>query len=260
MALAGKVAAVTGAAMGIGKAMAELLLQHGAKVALLDVNETAGKNLKEVLSEQFGPESVLFVACDVGSEEQFRDALQKTADIFGGLDILCNNAGILNETLPEETVSVNLVAVIRGTYLATELMRKLNGDRGGVIVNTASVAGLLPLTCCPVYTATKHGVIGFTRSVAAAFAALGYGVRVNALCPTFVQTDLFSTTTSHLGQFSELREVKEQLVATLGVLSVSETVAPILDLVTDETKNGEAFVVSPKEKKYVTFPTAMDYL
>ncbi|XP_068187701.1 15-hydroxyprostaglandin dehydrogenase [NAD(+)]-like [Antennarius striatus] len=260
MALTGKVAAVTGAAMGIGRAMTELLLQHGAKVALLDVNETAAKSLMEVLAKQFGPERVLFVRCDVESEEQFRDSLQKTVDTFGGIDIMCNNAGILNEALLEKTVSINLVAVIRGTYLATELMRKLNGDRGGVIINTASITGIFPLMSIPIYTSTKHGVIGFTRSTAAAFAALGYGIRVNALCPTFVQTELFSDIPSRLGQFSKLDEHNQQLLAQLGLLSVSETVEPILELITDITKNGEAICVSPKGKKYATFPTLMELL
>ncbi|XP_078122053.1 15-hydroxyprostaglandin dehydrogenase [NAD(+)] [Sander vitreus] len=254
MELNGKIAVVTGAALGIGKAITEILLKNGAKVALLDVNETAGKSLKEALDKQYGQERTLFLNCNVESEEQLKAAFQKTADNFGGIDILCNNAGILNETTWEKTVSINLVGVIRGTYLALEHMSKLSGGRGGVIVNTASMAGLGPLLSCPVYTATKHGVIGFTRAMAAASTASGYGVRFNALCPGFVQTDLFTTISSRLGQFSHLAEATQKLVEKFGLLTVSEVAESLLELVTDETKNGEAFLMFPQGKKYVTFP------
>lgn len=141
MALNGKIAVVTGAAMGIGRAITEILLKHGAKVALLDVDETAGKDLTETLEKQHGRERTLFLKCDVESQEQIKAAFQKTTDTFGGIDIVCNNAGILNENRWEKTVSINLVGAISGTYLALEHMSKLSGGRGGVIVNTASMAG-----------------------------------------------------------------------------------------------------------------------
>ncbi|KAM6911679.1 15-hydroxyprostaglandin dehydrogenase [NAD(+)] [Lycodopsis pacificus] len=255
MALEGKCAVVTGAALGIGRAITEILLKNGAKVALLDVNEAAGKSLVEVLEKQYGQERTLFLNCDVESEEQIKAAFQKTADTFGGIDILCNNAGILNEKLWEKAVSINLVGVIRGTYLALEHMSKLSGGRGGVIVNTASLAGLGPLPSCPVYTATKHGVVGFTRAMAAASTASGYGIRFNILCPGFVQTDLFTAIKTNLGQFSHLADATQQLIEQFGVVNISDVAESVLEMVTDETKNGEACFVSPKEKKYVNFPS-----
>ncbi|XP_049448315.1 15-hydroxyprostaglandin dehydrogenase [NAD(+)] [Epinephelus fuscoguttatus] len=258
MALTGKVAVVTGAAMGIGKAMTEILMKSGAKVALLDVNETAGKTLKEALDKEYGKEKSLFLVCNVESEEQMKAAFQKTVETFGGMDILCNNAGILNETLWEKIVSINLVGVIRGTYLALEHMNKLKGGRGGVIVNTASMAGLGPLPSCPVYTSTKHGVVGFTRAMAIASEASGYGVRINALCPGFVKTELFVNIPQRLGQFAHLAEATQQLVDNLGTMKVSEVAEPFLEMVTDETKNGEALLVFTKGKKYVTFPSHIE--
>ncbi|XP_023268858.1 15-hydroxyprostaglandin dehydrogenase [NAD(+)]-like [Seriola lalandi dorsalis] len=255
MDLNGKIAVVTGAAMGIGKAITEILLQNGAKVALLDVNETAAESLMEALNKQYGQERTLFLKCNVESEEQIKAAFQKTTETFGGMDILCNNAGIMNESAWEQAVSINLMGVIRGTYQALEYMSKLNGGRGGVIINTASMAGISPLLSCPVYTATKNGVVGFTRAMAAASTASGYGIRVNALCPSFVQTELLSTITSKMGRFSHLVDKTEQLVEKLGMLSVSEVAECFLELVTDETKNGEALLVIPKVKKYATFPS-----
>ncbi|XP_034539716.1 15-hydroxyprostaglandin dehydrogenase [NAD(+)] [Notolabrus celidotus] len=253
MALDGKVAVVTGGAMGIGRAFTEILVQNGAKVAILDVNETAGKSLHEALTKQHGQGKTLFLTCDITSEEQTKAAFQTAAETFGGMDILCNNAGILNETTWEKSVSINLMGVIRGTYLALEHMNKLNGGRGGVIVNTASMAGLGPLPSCPVYTATKHGVIGFTRAMAAASTASGYGVRLNAVCPSFVQTELFSNILDRLGNLSHLADATKEMAEKFGMLSVSQVADCLLELVTDETKNGEALMMTPKFKKYMTF-------
>uniref|UniRef100_UPI0037E93146 15-hydroxyprostaglandin dehydrogenase [NAD(+)] n=1 Tax=Semicossyphus pulcher TaxID=241346 RepID=UPI0037E93146 len=255
MALEGKVAVVTGAALGIGKAITEILLQNGAKVTFLDINETAGRSLLEALAKRYGKEKILFLNCNVESEEQTKAAFQKTADTFGGIDILCNNAGVLNENTWEKTVSINLMGVIRGTYLALEHMSKLNGGRGGVIVSTASMAGLGPLPSCPVYTATKHGVVGFTRAMAAASSASGYGIRFNVLCPSFVQTDLLTNFSDSLGKFSNLADVALQISDKFGTLSVSEVADSLLELVKDETKNGEALMLTPNLKQYMTFPT-----
>ncbi|KAG7231456.1 hypothetical protein INR49_011903 [Caranx melampygus] len=226
--------------------MTEILLQNGAKVTILDVNETTGKSLKEALDKQYGPERTVFLKCDVESEEQVKAALQKTVGTFGGINIVCNNAGILNEGEWEKTVAINLTGVIRVTYLALEHMNKLTGGQGGVFINTASRAGLGPLLSCPVYTATKHGVIGFTRAMAAASAASGYGVQFNALCPSFVQTDLLSNILNRLGPFSHLADATNQLME-----NVSEVAECILELLTDETKNGEALLIFPNMKKYV---------
>ncbi|XP_041808768.1 15-hydroxyprostaglandin dehydrogenase [NAD(+)]-like [Chelmon rostratus] len=253
MALNGKIAVVTGAAQGIGNAVTQILLQSGAKVALLDVNETAGKSFKEALDKQYRRDRTLFLSCDVESEEQIKAALQKTVETFGGIDILCNNAGILNEGEWEKTVSINLVGLVRVTYLALEHMNKLTGGRGGVVVNIASMAGLGPLLSSPVYTATKHGVVGFTRAMAAASTASGYGIRFNALCPGFVQTDLFSNLLDKLGQFSHLKDVTQELADRTGVINASQAAECLLELVTDEMKNGEALVVKSNLKKYITF-------
>ncbi|XP_077963178.1 15-hydroxyprostaglandin dehydrogenase [NAD(+)] isoform X1 [Gasterosteus aculeatus] len=278
MSLIGKSAVVTGAAMGIGRAITEVLLQNGAKVALLDVNETAGRSLKEVLDREYPPERTLFLSCDVKSEEQIKGCerkgfktldrvedhrfslccpagLQETAETFGGIDIMCNNAGILNEAAWEKAVSINMMGVIRGTYLALEHMSKLSGGRGGVIVNMASMAGLGPLPSCPVYTATKHGVVGFTRAMAAASTASGYGVRVNVLCPGFVETDLFSAVKTNLGRFSHMGDATEQLMQHLGVISVSDVAQSVLEMVTDETLSGRACCLSPRGREYVDFPS-----
>ncbi|KAM4546055.1 15-hydroxyprostaglandin dehydrogenase [NAD(+)] [Odontesthes bonariensis] len=255
MALQNKNAVVTGAAMGIGRAVTEILLQNGAKVALLDVHETAGESLTEALNKQHGAGKALFLKCDVESEEQIKAAFQRAVETFGGVDLVCNNAGILNESAWEKAVSINLMGVIRGTYIGLEHMNKLTGGRGGVIINVASMAGLGPFLSCPVYTATKNGVVGFTRAMGAASEASGYGIRFNVLCPSFVQTDFLTSIPQKLGQFSHLGDATQKLIDTLGVLTVSEVAECFLELAKDETKNGEALLVIPKGKTYVKFPS-----
>ncbi|XP_028322752.1 15-hydroxyprostaglandin dehydrogenase [NAD(+)]-like [Gouania willdenowi] len=254
MSLRGQTAVVTGAVMGIGRAMVEILLQNDAKVALLDVNKSGGESLTEALGKQYGSQNVLFLDCDVESEEQFKAAFKRAVDAFGQIDIVFNNAGILNEATWEKTVSINLLGVIRGTYLALEHMNKTHGGRGGVIINTGSMAGLGPFSCCPVYTATKHGVVSFTRAMASASTVSGYGVRFNAVCPGFVQTDLFSNIPIRLGQYSHMADATAQLVKKMGVITPSQVAEAVLEMVTDETKNGEALMVMPKGKEYITFP------
>ncbi|XP_061660335.1 15-hydroxyprostaglandin dehydrogenase [NAD(+)] isoform X1 [Syngnathoides biaculeatus] len=255
MSLEGKVAVVTGAAAGIGKALSEILFKNGAKVVLLDVNESAGKSLMEALNKEKGQDSALFLSCDVQLEEQLKAAFKTTADTFGGIDILCNNAGILNEGDWELMVAINLVGVIKGTYAALEHMSKLKGGRGGVIINTASMAGIKPLLSCPVYSATKSGVIGFTRAMAGASTMAGFGIRFNALCPALVKTELLAHLTEKLGQFTILEEPTRQLLDKYGVLSPSDVAECLLELVTDESKNGEAYMVCPIGNMYATFPS-----
>ncbi|XP_059911840.1 15-hydroxyprostaglandin dehydrogenase [NAD(+)]-like [Gadus macrocephalus] len=254
MALEGRTAVVTGAAQGIGRSISEILLKNGAKVALLDVAEATGTTLKKSLDGQYGPERTLFIPCDVQSQQQFKAALQKVVETFGHLDIFCNNAGIANENDWEKTVSINLMGVVRGSYLALEHMNKLSGGQGGVIINIASLAGLGPLPGAPIYTATKHGVVGFTRAMAETSKRSGYGVRFNTICPDFAKTDILNylDSTATLGQFAHLADPTRKFVEQHGLLDVSQVSEAFLQLVFDETKDGASLMVLLKGSQYYT--------
>lgn len=256
MALSGKVAIVTGAGQGLGKGISDVLLKNGAKVVLLDRNETAGKSARADCAKKYGGDRVIFFPCDVTSDEHLKDAFQKTIEKFGRIDIVCNNAGIVDETNWEKMVEINLSGVVKGTYLALQYMKKENGGSGGVIVNTASIAGIGPLLLLPVYTATKHGVIGFTRAMADASKASGYGVRLNALCPTYVNTPLMEYMTNErmTGQFSHLKPHCMEFQKTFGMLEAPVVAEAILQLVADEEINGAALVVTKHGTTYADFP------
>lgn len=257
MALKGKVAVVTGAAQGLGKGFVEILLQNGAQVALLDVNEKSGKDLEENLNEAYGADRAHFYTADVSSEQQFKDAFQEVVTKFGRVDIFCNNAGIVNEKNWEKAVSVNLNGVVRGTYLALEHMKKENGGQGGVIVNVASLAGLGPLPSAPIYTATKHGVVGFCRALSMASQLASYGVRINVLCPTFARTSLIDTFHSEelTGQFFNLKAVSESLMEKFPPVEVEDVAKAFLLLVKDESLNGAVLAVQNNGTGVVSFPT-----
>uniref|UniRef100_A0A3P8U326 15-hydroxyprostaglandin dehydrogenase [NAD(+)] n=1 Tax=Amphiprion percula TaxID=161767 RepID=A0A3P8U326_AMPPE len=247
MALNGKTAVVTGAALGIGRAITEILVKNGAKVKLVKFGIVRDGNIIYFEMKNKKLTVILY----------FQAALQTTADTFGGIDIVCNNAGILNEGEWEKTVSINLLGVIRVTYLVLKHMNKLSGGRGGVVVNTASMAGLGPFLTCPAYSATKHGVVGFTRSMALASIVSDYGIHFNAVCPGFVQTDLMYNIPNNLGQFSHLADIEKEMVEKMGTIHPSVVAECVLELVTDERKNGDHLLVKSNQKSYVTFPEVL---
>ncbi|XP_061106146.1 15-hydroxyprostaglandin dehydrogenase [NAD(+)]-like [Conger conger] len=252
MALSGKVALVTGAAQGLGKGFSGILLKNGAKVALLDIDETVGKSAKADFDKEYGKDCTTFLTCDVTSDEQLKDAFQKTIERFGRIDIVSNNAGTVNEIYWKKMIEINLNAVIRGTFLALQHMKKDTGGEGGVIVNTASMAGLGPVMNSPVYTATKHGVVGFTRAVALASGLSGYGLRVNALCPGLVKTPLIDNVTNEMyGRFAHLSHFTDELKA--GIIEVPVVAEKFLQLVTDESNNGAVMKITGDGATYMNF-------
>lgn len=200
--LAGKVAIVTGGLSGIGRAIVERFLAEGAIVTVADLREDVVTAAKEIDERLDG------VQVDVGDATQVESAVATVVERHGGLDVLCNNAGVsgipgpLTDTDPEvfdQVVRVNL----RGAFLGMKYgIPAMLASGGGSVVNTASGAGLVGFPGYSAYAASKGGVVLMTLTAAAEYA--GAGVRVNAICPGATNTEM---TASTMAMDAELREL-----------------------------------------------------
>lgn len=187
-----KVALVTGAARGIGLGIVKELLQAGVKgVAICDINVENGESAIKRLEREFGKDQAIFLKTDVSKEDEIEEAFKETIKKFGELDIVVNNAGLCNEKKWKYVVSVNLNGVIQGTLTALKYMDKSRGGKGGTVVNVGSIAGLgSGMNVTAVYNATKHAVVGFSRTFGCDFLYETTGMRVMAICPGYTTSEL----------------------------------------------------------------------
>jgi len=192
----GKVAVVTGAASGIGRAMAERFAAEGMKVVLADVEEGALARAESELKA--GGATVLAVRTDVSRAGDVEALARRTVDAFGAVHVLCNNAGVspvmaasweLTETDWQWVLGVNLWGVLHGIRAFVPIM--LKQDSEGHVVNTASMAGLVAGgPWWSTYGVAKHGVVNLSESLHRELAAVGSRVKVSVLCPAWVKTRL----------------------------------------------------------------------
>ncbi|XP_046752278.1 15-hydroxyprostaglandin dehydrogenase [NAD(+)]-like [Diprion similis] len=243
----GKIALVTGAASGIGFAYATELLRNGAKhVAILDLASSNGEESAKKLNAEFGNGKAIFIVCDVTKAQEFEAAFTKTVKEFGGLDIVINNAGIMDDARWELEININLTAVVRGTLLAFQYMGKDKGGKGGVVVNIASTAGITPAVYFPVYSGTKNAVIGASRSFGHPFHFEKSGVRVLTMCPHITHTQLI---TEGADRALIDNEAKDQLSGYMKTLSMQtpESVARGVIKIIKVGENGSVWMVSDGE-------------
>lgn len=247
MRFAGKVALLTGAATGIGRATAQAFAREGAKVVVADVNARDGEETVRMIRDGSG--DALFVRADVSKSADWQHLVDEMLRAYGRVDVLFNNAGVegqmgstadYSEEAFDKLLSVNLKGVWLGMRTVIPQMLK---QGKGAIVNTASILGVVGFAGAVAYTASKHAILGMTKVAALEYSA--QGIRINAVCPGFIKTPMIERGLGQLPNYQETLAQLAQLHATGRMGEPEEVANLVLFLASDEASfiTGAAYLV-----------------
>lgn len=251
----GKTALITGAGSGIGRATALALTAEGASVVVCDIDEVGAQETVKQIEEAGG--KAVALKTDVTRREDIERMISFAEETFGGLDIVHLNAGVgtPRPTFPdartedwERTMTIDLWAVIAGVQAAVPALRRRGG---GVIISTASMAGLITYLPDPIYAAAKHGVVGLTRSLSGLQGT--DNIRVNCVCPGVVDTPLVRRGLDTMNE--EERARTEALFEQMPMMKPGEIAEAVLEFVHDDSLAGQAMgVMYGRPRKLIEAP------
>lgn len=230
----GKVAFVTGGASGLGAAAAERFAGEGARVAVADIDEDGARRVASRLPDG------LAVAVDTASASSVQQAVRRTVDHYGRIDVVFNNAGIAGVQLPLHELPVDDWQRVRSIdgdgvfYVMKYCIAEMLRTGGGAIVNTSSTAGLTGQQNISPYTFAKAGIIGLTRSAAIEYA--GRNIRVNAIAPTVVWTPLVERFAQTAPDPAAMRAAMENYNPIPGIPQAGDVAAAVAFLASDEAR------------------------
>ena len=237
----GKMSFVTGAAQGLGEAIAYMLAKEGSKVVLADINYDKVVSVSERINNEF-PEQAFSLKLDVTSEDQWKESLIKAEKLMGGINVLVNNAGIGGGTTIEDTdyetfqnvMKVDTDSVFLGCKYAIPIMKNYSP---GSIVNTSSIAGLIAGHNMVSYNTAKAGVWMLSKSVALHCARQAYNIRCNSIHPTFINTPILDNMLNRSNVERDELLMKLARQVPLGKVGEPNDVAyTVLFLASDESK------------------------
>jgi NAD(P)-dependent dehydrogenase (short-subunit alcohol dehydrogenase family) len=248
MRLADRTAFITGGGRGIGRAVAHAFAREGARVFVVARTEPEVKRVAEQIRAEFGERAAGYASCDVADPRSVEEAFASAREFFGaGIDVLVNNAGVADSSKFTETsdefwqrhLDINLTGTF---YCMRAALPSMVEKAWGRIINVASVAGKTGAPYVAAYTASKHGVVGLTRSVALEVAAKG--VTVNAVCPGYVDTLMTERAVENIVAKTGLGEAE--------ALSVLEHMSPQNRLITPEEVAALALLLASDEGRGIT--------
>jgi 3(or 17)beta-hydroxysteroid dehydrogenase len=230
-----KVAIVTGAASGLGKEDALLLAREGARVVLTDLNEEAGRAVAASIGEQ-----ALFVRHDISVEDDWKAVIQAAEDKFGGVDVLVNNAAILQYGTIEDTTLEQWQLVNRinsdGYFLGCKHgLLAMKKRKSGSIVNMSSLAGISGMSAFCAYSASKGAVAAMTRNIAVHCKRFNYNIRCNSIHPDGIKTPMVANLHGQVkpGQMPEVKDIKQAMTRLADAKDIANLV---LFLASDESR------------------------
>ncbi len=231
----GKHILITGGASGIGSASAKLLASRGAKVTISDMNVELGEQVvEEITADGF---VASFLQVDVSEADSVASMFAAAKEAYGPVNVVVNNAGIdhlpgaladLDDAIWHKNIAVNLTGV---WYCMKQAIKQMLANGGGHVINISSVAGIHSAPLVAPYCATKHGVIGLTKTAAVEYAKAN--IRVNAVCPSFVRTPMVEKMLVHVGEKMASKLTRGNPMKRLG--EVDEIAASIAWLCSDES-------------------------
>ena len=215
--VAGKNVLITGGAAGLGCAFLNHFIKHGANIiTILDIDAEAGRRVEMSVDKSCGEKKVHFIHVDVSNYERMNEAFQEALRLMNDIDIVVNNAGILDERRWEREIAVNIGGMISTAMLAIKYMDREQLGHGGTLVNMSQHIDIRTTAQLPVYTATKHAIIGLSQSLADSCQYEKTGIRVITLCPGLTETALTVDSPNKLLS----RVMKADFVKNLDQLSI----------------------------------------
>ncbi|XP_022911411.2 15-hydroxyprostaglandin dehydrogenase [NAD(+)]-like [Onthophagus taurus] len=258
MLVKGKVALISGGASGIGLACGNQLLKDGALgIALVDINEQLGISVTDDLNSKYGQGKVIFIKANVSNKNEFQEAFKKTVQCFNQLDIFLNNVGLFDEVHYENCLTVNLLGCIHGLKLAIdEYLPKYKSESTAIIINTSSMAGLVPIVGVEIYSTTKFAIIGLTRNFGCDYHYKRTGVKVIALCPGATDTPILDdVTTTKLVYSDRLQTLQE---AAMNAQKPEDLAECFIRIIKTE-RNGSTWLVNEGKETEIEYPKLVSF-